>query len=103
MGELYRCGSILGGVDHASNANGYCESCGGGNVEYYSASEYGGTATAGVGVDETQLASSRSATQIPSEVENASRYVARQASFSTSNDFSNASGFVLNDDSNEAY
>ncbi|MBR0226635.1 MAG: hypothetical protein IJL92_11330 [Thermoguttaceae bacterium] len=35
MGELYRCGSILGGMNRASNATGDCENCGGGNVEYY--------------------------------------------------------------------
>jgi len=106
MGELYRCGSILGGVDHTSNANGYCESCGGGNVEYYSASEFGGTATTANVSDETQFASAGSATQIPSEFGNDSRYVARQTSFNASNvsgDFSNASGFALNDDSSETY
>ena len=43
MGELYRCGSILGGMDRLSNANGECESCGGGSVEYYAnATEVGG-------------------------------------------------------------
>jgi len=103
MGELYRCGSILGGVDHASNANGYCESCGGGNVEYYSASEFGGTAVTSNDVDETRLASSQSATQIPSTVENGSRYVARQASFDLSSDSSQVTGFMLNDDSGESY
>lgn len=36
MGELYRCGSNLGGMQQHSNANGYCENCGGGSVEYYS-------------------------------------------------------------------
>ncbi len=36
MGELYRCGSNLGGANQQSNANGYCENCGGGSVEYYS-------------------------------------------------------------------
>ncbi|MBQ9371896.1 MAG: hypothetical protein IJU03_06875 [Thermoguttaceae bacterium] len=35
MGELYRCGSVLGGMNRTSNANGDCESCGGGNVEYF--------------------------------------------------------------------
>ena len=37
MGELYRCGSVLGGMNRGSNATGDCESCGGGNVEYYDA------------------------------------------------------------------
>ena len=36
MGELYRCGSILGGMDRHSNVNGDCAECGGGSVEYYS-------------------------------------------------------------------
>ena len=35
MGELYRCGSVLGGMNRTSNATGDCESCGGGSVEYY--------------------------------------------------------------------
>lgn len=35
MGELYRCGSILGGMERTSDANGDCENCGGGSVEYY--------------------------------------------------------------------
>ena len=33
MGELYRCGSTLGGMDRLSNATGDCENCGGGSVE----------------------------------------------------------------------
>lgn len=36
MGELYRCGSNLGGLEQRSNATGDCENCGGGSVEYYS-------------------------------------------------------------------
>ena len=35
MGELYRCGSTLGGMDRLSTATGDCENCGGGSVEYY--------------------------------------------------------------------
>lgn len=35
MGELYRCGSNLGGMNRASNATGDCANCGGGSVEYY--------------------------------------------------------------------
>lgn len=35
MGELYRCGSVLGGMNRVSSATGDCENCGGGNVEYY--------------------------------------------------------------------
>ncbi|MDO5310088.1 MAG: hypothetical protein Q4G03_11445 [Planctomycetia bacterium] len=37
MGELYRCGSVLGGMERVSSANGQCESCGGGSTEYYGA------------------------------------------------------------------
>ncbi|MBQ9875112.1 MAG: hypothetical protein IJM30_11695 [Thermoguttaceae bacterium] len=37
MGELYRCGSNLGGMERRTNEDGYCESCCGGQVEYYSA------------------------------------------------------------------
>jgi len=103
MGELYRCGSILGGVDHTSNANGYCESCGGGSVEYYSASEFGGTATATSASFETQLASSGAATQIPSTIESDARFVARQTSFNASDVSSNGASFTLNDDSGESY
>ena len=43
MGELYRCGSVLGGMNRASNATGDCENCGGGSVEYYT--ENGETVT----------------------------------------------------------
>ena len=118
MGELYRCGSILGGMDRSSNANGYCESCGGGSVEYYSASEFGASAVSSVASDSTrlpstqlastqlasaELASSQSATQIPTEIVADSRYVARQASFDMTAESSNVSGFTLNDDSSEAY
>lgn len=39
MGELYRCGSVLGGMERHSDANGDCENCGGGSVEYYATSE----------------------------------------------------------------
>ena len=103
MGELYRCGSILGGMDRSSNANGYCESCGGGNVEYYSASEFGGSAVSSSVMESTQLASSQTATQIPTAIDSDSRYVARQASFNATAESSNVSGFALNDDSSEAY
>ena len=103
MGELYRCGSILGGMDRSSNANGYCESCGGGNVEYYSASEFGGSAVSSSVMESTQLASSQTATQIPAVIDSDSRYVARQASFDATAESSNVSGFALNDDSSEAY
>lgn len=41
MGELYRCGSTLGGAEQTTSANGDCEECvGGGSVEYYSANGY---------------------------------------------------------------
>ncbi len=103
MGELYRCGSILGGMDRSSNANGYCESCGGGSVEYYSASEFGGSAVSSNVMESTQLASSQTATQIPTEINSDSRYVARQASFDATAESSNVLGFALNDDSSEAY
>ncbi len=103
MGELYRCGSILGGMDRSSNANGYCESCGGGSVEYYSASEFGGSAVSSSVMESTQLASSQTATQIPTAIDSDSRYVARQASFNATAESSNVSGFALNDDSSEAY
>ena len=103
MGELYRCGSILGGMDRSSNANGYCESCGGGNVEYYPASEFGGSAVSSNVMESTQLASSQTATQIPTAIDSDSRYVARQASFNATAESSNVSGFALNDDSSEAY
>ncbi len=108
MGELYRCGSILGGMDRSSNANGYCESCGGGSVEYYSASEFGASAVSSGASESIQLAStqpdsSQAATQIPAEMDVDSRYVARQTSFDMTAESSNVSGFTLNDDSSEAY
>ncbi len=40
MGELYRCGSTLGGAEQKSPANGDCEECDGGTTEYYSANGY---------------------------------------------------------------
>ena len=45
MGELYRCGSVLGGVNQHASPDGECKECNGGSVEYYSASGYAGAET----------------------------------------------------------
>ncbi len=37
MGELYRCGSILGGMEQTKSPNDDCEECNGGYTEYYGA------------------------------------------------------------------
>lgn len=61
MGELYRCGSVLGGAERESSEDGSCESCGGGNVEYYSASARGGAngvESASASASASQIASS---------------------------------------------
>jgi len=44
MGELYRCGSVLGGMNRLSTPYGGGEDCGEGSIEYYN--EDGTTTTA---------------------------------------------------------
>lgn len=35
MGELYRCGSVLGGMERTKSPTDDCEECNGGYTEYY--------------------------------------------------------------------
>ena len=37
MGELYRCGSVLGGMEQTKSPTDDCEECNGGYTEYYGA------------------------------------------------------------------
>lgn len=37
MGELYRCGSVLGGMEQTKSPTDDCEECDGGYTEYYGA------------------------------------------------------------------
>ncbi|MBQ5790618.1 MAG: hypothetical protein IIW01_10040, partial [Thermoguttaceae bacterium] len=43
MGELYRCGSVLGGMEQTKSPTDDCEECNGGYTEYYG----GGNAASG--------------------------------------------------------
>ena len=83
MGELYRCGSNLGGMNRASNATGDCENCGGGSVEYYT--EDGQTVTA------------------PYVDQNASYSAGYNASYSEQVNAAASGEFALSDDSYENY
>ncbi len=38
MGELYRCGSVLGGMERTKSPTDDCEECNGGYTEYYGGS-----------------------------------------------------------------
>ncbi|MBQ1864721.1 MAG: hypothetical protein II561_08070 [Thermoguttaceae bacterium] len=82
MGELYRCGSILGGAEQASNVNGDCPECGGGTTEYYTP-------------EGTQIETAP-ATNVGS-VQSAPAYAENVISAPYGSDFS------LNDDAGEAY
>ncbi len=93
MGELYRCGSILGGMERHSDANGYCENCGGGSVEYYASNE-GQTFDGETLVD--QNAPTRQATVSASYANAASQGEIRSASYGTDE-------FSLFDDASENY
>jgi hypothetical protein len=39
MGELYRCGSVLGGMEQTKSPTDECEECNGGYTEYYGAAK----------------------------------------------------------------
>ena len=90
MGELYRCGSNLGGMERYSSATGDCPNCGGGSVEYYSNNGY-----ENAGVVEEAVVSDGYAGGV-SYAPTTDRGQIRTASYG-SNDFS------LNDDGLDAY
>ena len=47
MGELYRCGSVLGGMEQTKSPTDDCEECNGGYTEYYGAANAAQTAASG--------------------------------------------------------
>ncbi len=51
MGELYRCGSVLGGMERTKSPTDDCEECNGGSVEYYGP---GNAASAETSIAQTQ-------------------------------------------------
>jgi len=47
MGELYRCGSVLGGMEQTKSPTDDCEECNGGYTEYYGAANAAQSAASG--------------------------------------------------------
>ena len=47
MGELYRCGSVLGGMEQTKSPTDDCEECNGGYTDYYGAANAAQTAASG--------------------------------------------------------
>ena len=91
MGELYRCGSVLGGMNRTSNATGDCESCGGGSVEYYDA-QGGAISVPQNAVETTTVSALPNPPAPPANATNVAPYYG-----------ANEAGFALNDDSAETY
>jgi|BioPla2DNA2_1021312.scaffolds.fasta_scaffold126212_1 hypothetical protein len=89
MGELYRCGSNLGGMERTTDENGYCEDCGGGYVEYYASNE-------GQSFDNEALVQEQELAQSSEPAIPTNQRELRSVSY-------NANDFALNDDASENY
>ena len=106
MGELYRCGSILGGAQRTANVSGDCEECGGGQVEYYAANDEGQTEIISE-VSYADDANSESAVSTISDLAETSAVppVKSAASYSSSHQMAPyaENNFSLYEDAEEAY